>query len=152
MDRSKPAVGFVEGELTGKKIISVACGDKHTVCVTEDGSVYSWGSGRKGALGHNNTENVTQPKKVEGLADIVRVDCGKDHTVVLDNQGKLYSFGENTFGQLGLNLDSLRQIAPKKIYKSMAQGKVVDFSCGDEHSAYVDARGNVHTWGSSMYG
>ena len=118
--------------------MSVACGDKHTVAVTGDGSVYSWGAGRKGALGHGSTENVGQPRKIEGLTNAVRVDCGKDHTVVLDSDGRLHSFGENTFGQLGLNIDSMRESAPKKIYKSMSQGKVVDFSCGDEHNAYVD--------------
>mmetsp|Transcript_24527 Transcript_24527/g.30586 ORF Transcript_24527/g.30586 Transcript_24527/m.30586 type:complete len:215 (+) Transcript_24527:282-926(+) len=98
LDRSKPAFGFVEGELAGKKIVSVACGDKHTVCVTEDGAVYSWGNGRSGALGHSNTENSAEPKRVEGLSNIVRVDCGTDHTIALDSKGKLHSFGSNTYG------------------------------------------------------
>ena len=76
----------------------MACGDKYTVCVTEEGHVYSWGYGRRGALGHGNTDSVAQPKKVDGLENIVRVECGTDHTIVLDNKGKLYSFGENTYG------------------------------------------------------
>jgi len=46
LDRSKPAAGFVEGAIKGKRVVSVACGDKHTVCVTDDGLVYSWGDGR----------------------------------------------------------------------------------------------------------
>lgn len=57
MDRIKPASGLVaDAVFKGKKIISVACGDKHTVCVTEDGNVYSWGYGKMGALGHNDNE------------------------------------------------------------------------------------------------
>jgi len=106
LDRTKPAIGFVKGDLAGKKVVSVACGDKHTVCVTEDGCVYSWGFGKMGALGHGTDESLSQPKQVQGLTNIVRVSCGTNHTVVLDASGKLYSFGMNTYGQLGLNLDS----------------------------------------------
>lgn len=151
MSRSKPAIGFVELE-AGKKVISVACGDKHTVAVLEDGSIYSWGSGKMGALGHSSQDNYMQPRKIEGLKNIVRVDCGSDHTLALDSNGKLYAFGENTYGQLGLNSDSLKETSPKKILTSTSQGKIVDFSCGDEHSAYVDTRGQVHTWGYGIDG
>lgn len=35
----------------GKKVKQVACGFQHTVCLTEDGDVYSWGLSRFGALG-----------------------------------------------------------------------------------------------------
>ena len=98
LDKSKPQIGFVEGLPEGQKVTAVACGDKHTVCVMEDGSVYSWGYGKMGPLGHNNNESITVPRKVEGLSNIVRVDCGTSHTIALDNNGKLYSFGDNTYG------------------------------------------------------
>ena len=98
MDRSQPAIGFVEGDLAGKKVVQVACGAKHTVAVTDDGEVYTWGYGRTGALGHSNTDSVLQPKKVDSLSGIVRVDCGTAHTIVMDANGKLYSFGDNTYG------------------------------------------------------
>ena len=130
----------------------MANGDKHTVCVTSDGNVYSWGSGRLGALGYAERDCVSQPRKVEGLSKIVRVDCGTDHTIALDENGKLWSFGENTYGQLGLNMDSMKHTTPKKIFSSASQGKIVDFACGDEHSAYVDSRGNAHTWGYGIDG
>ena len=153
MDRSQPAIGFVQGDLAGKKVVQVACGAKHTVAVTEDGVVYTWGYGRMGALGHSNTESVTQPKKIESLPNgIVRVECGTAHTIAMDANGKLYSFGDNTYGQLGLNVDSLKETTPKKILTSASQGKIADFSCGDEHSAYLDSRGNVHTWGYGIDG
>ena len=153
LSRSMPQIGFVEGALTGKKVIQVACGDKHTVCVTEDGSVYSWGSGKRGALGHSETnDSCGEPTQVQGISNAVRVACGTDHTLVLDANGKLWSFGENTYGQLGLRTDSLKEVRPKKIAISASQGKIVDISCGDEHSAYVDGRGNAHTWGYGQDG
>ena len=78
--------------------MAVDCGDSHTVCVTENGEVFSWGRGKFGALGHGTTEDVHQPKKVEGLANIVDVKCGADYTLVKDNNGKLFAFGYNNYG------------------------------------------------------
>ena len=50
----KNEIAFVQGELEGKKVIHVACGFEHTVCVTEEGDVYTWGFGKNGALGHGD--------------------------------------------------------------------------------------------------
>ena len=72
--------------------------------------------------------------------------------MALDKSGKLYAFGDNTYGQLGSSNDSIRVKEPKRIFVPPSQGKVVDFSCGEEHSAYVDSRGNVHTWGYGQDG
>ena len=89
---------------------------------------------------------------MEGLKDIVRVECGTDFTLALDKNGKLYSFGDNSYGQLGLNSDAIKVTEPKKIFTSTAQGKVVDFACGEEHGAFVDSRGNAHTFGFGQDG
>lgn len=34
---------FVEGDLKDKKVVQVDCGFKHTVALTSDGQVYTWG-------------------------------------------------------------------------------------------------------------
>lgn len=94
---------YVYGALTDKKVKIVECGFDHTVCVTEDGEVYSWGHGKSGALGHGDFEKVIQPKKIEGLENIVKIDCGLDYTVCMDKDGNLYSWGQNRYGQLGIS-------------------------------------------------
>ena len=99
------AIDVVGGELTDKKVKQVQCGCQHTVVVTEDGDVYAWGRGRSGALGHGDRENVSLPKKVEALKDIVKIDCGQEYTMALDKNGKLYAFGENRYGQLGVKVE-----------------------------------------------
>jgi alpha-tubulin suppressor-like RCC1 family protein len=38
-----------------EKIVQVACGKKHTVALTSDGKVYSWGSNESGQLGRTIT-------------------------------------------------------------------------------------------------
>ena len=40
-DELKPTV--VGGELEGKHVIQIGCGDSHTIALTKDGVVYQWG-------------------------------------------------------------------------------------------------------------
>ena len=40
--------------LQGQRIVIVACGEAHTLGVTKQGSVWSWGHGERGRLGHGD--------------------------------------------------------------------------------------------------
>ena len=42
----------------------VVAGLEHTVALTSDGGVFTWGSGRCGQLGHGSFNSETQPRKV----------------------------------------------------------------------------------------
>ena len=134
--------------MVGKKVKHVSCGFQHTVAVTEEGEVYTWGYGRNGALGHGNYELVMLPKKVEGLQDIVKVDCGIDYTMCMDKTGRLYSWGANRYGQLGVTgTNTYKQSSPVALHLPHGITSVVDFSCGEEHSALLTDKGEVYTWG-----
>lgn len=50
--------------LRGKKVIDAACGSSHSACILDDGSLYTWGKGRYGRLGHNDFESQMKPKQV----------------------------------------------------------------------------------------
>lgn len=100
----KDEIDFVVGDLETKRVIDAACGFNHTAAVTEDGSVYTWGQGTNGALGHGDFESAEVPRKVEGLHNIVKVKCGIDYTIVMDKDGNLYSWGLNKYGQLGYQM------------------------------------------------
>lgn len=49
-----------------KKISSSKGSDGHTLALTEDGFVYSWGDGDYGKLGHGNYVTHKQPKLIKG--------------------------------------------------------------------------------------
>lgn len=122
----------------------------HTVALTEDGRVFTWGNGGTGALGHGDVENQALPREVEGLKEhkIVKVDCGSEHTIVLTDKGKLFAFGNNRYGQLGVQgQNSVQLNSPEKISIPLNIGKVKDFACGEDHNAYICHKGNLYTWG-----
>ena len=49
----------------------LVAGLEHTVALTMDGGVFSWGSGRCGQLGHGGCNNETQPRKIMELMGTV---------------------------------------------------------------------------------
>jgi len=53
--------------LRGRAIVRVACGDTHTLAVTEGGELYSFGRNTNGQLGHGSTDDSLVPRLVEAL-------------------------------------------------------------------------------------
>lgn len=51
-----------------KRLSSSKGSDGHTLAMTEDGQVYSWGDGDYGKLGHGNCTTEKEPKLVAALA------------------------------------------------------------------------------------
>ena len=50
--------------LGGVRVVQVAAGSRHMACLTEDGSLYTWGCSPCGQLGHGNAEHANVPGKV----------------------------------------------------------------------------------------
>lgn len=51
----------VESSLLGVHVISVACGSRHTACLSSDGKLYSWGDKENGVSGHGDIEGECFP-------------------------------------------------------------------------------------------
>ena len=67
----------------GQRVIAVSLGGYHSLALTADGAVWSWGYGGSGRLGHGDQQNQLLPKKVEALAGrrVVAVSAGGLHSV-----------------------------------------------------------------------
>ena len=94
---------------------SVSAGWYHSVAITADGAVWSWGGGVVGQLGHGDRQDQLLPKKIEALAGqrVVAVSAG-NHSLALTADGALWSWGWGGFGSLGHG-DELNRWQPKKI-------------------------------------
>lgn len=95
--------------LGGQHVIKVACGagDSHTLCVTKQGNVYSWGDGDFGKLGRGGFDGSKVPKLIDKLQNvqIVEVYCGDQFSIALSKDGKLYSWGKGEGWRVGLNTE-----------------------------------------------
>ena len=102
--------------LAEELIIDTVAGQYHSVAVTSDGRVFTWGWGVHGQLGHGNTENMHVPTLVISLLGTVisHISAGHAHTMLLSSDGIVYMFGCNNVGQLGTN-DCKKSLFPKKV-------------------------------------
>ncbi|MEW5304415.1 MAG: hypothetical protein WDW36_007026 [Sanguina aurantia] len=66
-------------------IEQVSCGPYHTAAVSYDGTLFTWGNGLFGKLGHGDHESTFTPRPVLALADhfVLHVSCGWWHTAAV---------------------------------------------------------------------
>ena len=72
----------------------IACGGYHTVAISTESEVFSWGSGEEGELGHGDYLKRNTPTKIERLSGeiVVKVACGVFHTAALTARGKVFTW------------------------------------------------------------
>ena len=80
-----------------ERIIQVRCGFKHTVCISVNQRVYSWGNNTFGQLGHiNNGNNFPSYINIEDRGErvkIIQVCAGFRSSFFLSNKGDIYYTG-----------------------------------------------------------
>jgi len=138
--------------LAGRRAVAVLAGGEHSLALTADGAVWSWGEGGFGRLGHGDWQNRLLPKKVEALAGqrVVAVAAGDFHSLALTAVGAVWSWGEGDIGRLGHG-DEQNQLLPKKV-EALAGQRVVAVSAGIAHSLALTADGAFFTWGHGGHG
>jgi len=73
----------------------ITCGWSHSVALTTNGEVYTWGNGDHGKLGHGNGKKVSTPQLVEKLIGqkVVSVASYNEHTAALVEPNAILSEG-----------------------------------------------------------
>ncbi|XP_014643409.1 PREDICTED: probable E3 ubiquitin-protein ligase HERC6 [Ceratotherium simum simum] len=142
--------------LTDIKIIQVSCGDYHSLALSEDGQVFSWGKNSHGQLGlgmkfpsQNSPQRVTS---LEGIP-LAQVAAGGAHSFALSLCGTSFGWGSNSAGQLALSGNNVpvQSYKPRSISALRNLG-VVYISCGYEHTAVLTQNGKVFTFGDNSCG
>ena len=150
-DRQRQPLPKKVEAFAGQRVAAVSAGDDHSLAITADGAVWSWGNGGFGKLGHGDLQGQLLPKKVEALAGqrVVAVSSGREHGLALTADGAVWSWGYGGSGQLGHG-DQQEQLLPTKV-EAFAGQRVVALSAGQYHSIAIIADGAVFTWGEGEY-
>lgn len=86
---------------TSSPVTQIACGLHHTVVLTQNGEVFTFGSNQYGQLGTGDLLPYIGPVQVKLNSFIVQVAAGSNHTVLLSSRGVIYTCGNHLKGQLG---------------------------------------------------
>ncbi|KAJ9558736.1 hypothetical protein OSB04_013350 [Centaurea solstitialis] len=123
-----------------------ALGSDHSIAVTENGEVLSWGGGEYGRLGHGHNSSLLgflsstseyTPRLIKGLEGIKikSVAAGMLHSACIDENGSVFVFGEKAVQKLDGGLPFAEEVA-----------------CGANHICVITRGGELYTWGSNENG
>ncbi|XP_049779795.1 serine/threonine-protein kinase Nek8 [Schistocerca cancellata] len=129
-------------------IKEVACSNTHFIVLTSELVVYTWGEGKKGQLGHGDTELwKSQPEPVEALKgkSVHRVGAGDGYSVFVSDSGMLMTCGDGTFGCLGHG-DWNNCLRPKLV-ENLLSVDVIMLASAAQHVVILSADGDLFSWG-----
>jgi alpha-tubulin suppressor-like RCC1 family protein len=73
------------------RVQSVAAGFDHSLALSWDGRVYSWGENAYGQLGHDDEASRPAPVLVEGLEDVRGIASGFQKSFAVTHSGAVFS-------------------------------------------------------------
>ncbi|WP_424186319.1 RCC1 domain-containing protein [Actinokineospora sp. G85] len=120
--------------------------------LTSQGTVLSWGSNARGALGIGDTNESLyreRPGPVPGLADVVAINAYQGGITALRSDGTVWTWGDNSHGRLGTGSGDERAVAPARV-TAITGATAISGSAATGYALLRD--GTVRAWGSGGAG
>ena len=141
--------------LQAARALSVAAGPAHSVVLTHDRRLLSFGGGGFGRLGLGDGHTRCTPKVIDALdgVSVAGVSCAQHHTLVTCTAGLVYSCGNGRAGRLGHG-DTRSQLVPKAI-EALRGRRVFAVAAGFQHSLVLvrsGGTGDVYSFGCGGHG
>ena len=145
---SKTTPDIVDGELSGEKVVSLACADRHMAALTDAGKLYVWGHGV--GLGFADRKHREAPQQVVFDKSVAAISCGIYHSAAITSDGALWTFGSGADQQLGHG-DKKNQWTPKMV-EALKDKKCRAVACGRDFTIALTEDGEVYAFGADDYG
>lgn len=128
-------------------VVELSVGDEHTLALTENGALYSWGVATLGRTGHGELPkellSITRPREIEFFKNLrdqpnpvtpKLIAAGQCHNLVVTSDGTLYSFGFGEGYRLGTGKED-DELAPVKVGGQRLEGRqIVGIAAGSNHN------------------
>ena len=165
--------------LSDKRVAQIACGEYHSLILTDRNDVYAWGRGYEGQLGvSDKIEIASKPSFVRAFfgVPVIFVAWGAYYSLAITYENKLYGWGEARLGQLGLGVKtrivrtptyiSVRESEDTVASKNRSsvsvkeenpkidtdEAKIIYCSAGLGHTAAISSEGDLFVWGFNNWG
>jgi alpha-tubulin suppressor-like RCC1 family protein len=128
--------------LAGIRVRSASAGNLHSLVVTEDGAVYSFGRGSEGQLGHRGTQDEYTPRQVRSLrhVHICSAAAGGTTSLALSSDGIVFGWGSGGYDDVACSVPVMyEELSAVCVRFIVAHG---DARCA------VSCTGEMFTWGT----
>ena len=141
----------------GETIVDLIMSAQHSLVLTSNGRLLTWGGNHAGQLGDGTTDrsyapvDITANFALNSGESIISVASSGDFNLLLTSDNRVYTWGLNTDGQLGNNTQLDYSALPIDItaYFSFAEGEVVaSIEASQFKGAVLTSHHRVFMWGS----
>lgn len=134
-----------------ERAVEAAAGYDHTLALTENGTVWAWGSNRYGQLGDGTERDRSKPVRVMNgkrpLDDVTAIAAGFGLSYALSSDGTVW-----TWGDMGKTDEDLQQVMRRVGGKLVPLDGIVSVAAGYDHALALDRDGKLYAWGSNRSG
>jgi len=141
------------------QIIHIYAGLQHSLCLTNGGSVYSWGNNFHGQCGGASIQLLTPTRVLfEHLLPnerIISLASGQYHNHAITSQRRIFAWGRNDYHQLGDRTREYRYTPVLLTLDSLPMQNdefLIGVSNGENHSLLFTNFGSIWGWGSGLQG
>ncbi|CBZ56084.1 putative regulator of chromosome condensation domain-containing protein [Neospora caninum Liverpool] len=141
------------------RVVAVACGEDHTLALTESGEVYSWGGNAHGECGRAETSDnaeaegggerqpARKPRR-SWLWGVIRGDKGEGDVDTSERDSSASDADSPWAGRT----EKERGLVGGRVDGALRGKRVTQIACGKHVSAAVTEEGDLYVWGEGRGG
>ena len=159
INQSSPKLISLTGLQVGETVQMVVAGSYHSLALTTNNRIYTWGANGYGQLASGNFLNRITPTVIaftglQGGETIQQISAGNFHFLVLTSTGRLFKWGSNGDGQLGNGSTNIGLNSPTLIeFSGLQSGETLQHvGAGAYHSFAGTSNGRLFVWGNNGSG
>lgn len=126
---------------------AISSGNKFSVAIAEDGTLWAWGINDRFQLGDNTIIQKSEPVQISNYTNWIKISCGEKYTLALRRDSTLWAWGDNAYGQLGDGT-----ISSKAEPTQIGLAKWLFIDAGSKHSLGIKSDGTLWAWGDNANG
>ena len=136
-------------EQNNDSIQLISLGAQHTLCLSNQGKLFSFGWNNYSQCGikNKNISNIQlEINKIEELNElklgqkICDISAGEDHSLIVTESGRIYGFGLNNNGQLCYNPKKHKIISKPSLIKNFRKNFMLNVQCTNNLSFMLNEK------------
>mmetsp|Transcript_27994 Transcript_27994/g.61263 ORF Transcript_27994/g.61263 Transcript_27994/m.61263 type:complete len:471 (-) Transcript_27994:159-1571(-) len=132
------------------KVQQVAAGGMHSLALTQDGEVWTWG---QPLCNFKHAQSrLPAPVPLPSSRRVKKIAAGAFHNAAVQENGVVLTWGHNEYGTLGLgNATFVATPTPVAFFTDNGL-EMTDVACGGWHMSAISSGGDLYVWGRGEYG